>query len=271
MRTLIFNPDTHTYVDQDNKEYLSVTKLLSKYKKPFEQDSIAQKASKNRKSKWYGIPPQDIIKVWNQESERSIKLGNWYHNQRESDLLSCSTISYENQELQIYPCKYDEKGFKTATDQRIGDGVYPEFFLYLPSVGIAGQSDRITVAGGKVDILDYKTNKEIKSQGFKNYEGVTQKLLYPLSHLDDCNLNHYTIQLSIYMYIVLKHNPLLRAGELTLQHVIFEEDYDRDPYGYPIYLTDKEGNPIVKDVVSYKLPYMKDEVIQLLNHYTSTL
>lgn len=604
MRTLIFNPDTHTYVDQDNKEYLSVTKLLSKYKKPFDQDSIAQKASKNKKSKWYGMSPQDIIKVWNQESERSIKLGNWYHNQRESDLLSCSTISYENQQLQIYPCKYDERGFKTATDQRLGDGVYPEFFLYLPSAGIAGQSDRITVANGKVDILDYKglelstpiptpngfklikdiqqgdvifdgdgrkttvnavseihhnpcykitfdtgdeiicdhehkwvitqriikgkaaivsytevektteelyvdylnkeklriacisdletdhqdlpidpyvlgvwlgdgakaaglitnmipelweeiqsrgyelgddvsnggsgkaqsrtilglypklkelgllhnkhipdqyltasrkqrldllrgfmdtdgsynrlrkrcvmvtsqwwqaeglktlvaslgwkptiiksktsctnckdstevdayhvgftvkdenpflvrnqdiiprtvvesryryitsiekvdtvptkclavdspthtylatrsyikthnTNKEIKSQGFKNYEGITQKLLYPLNHLDDCNLNHYTIQLSIYMYIILKHNPLLRAGELTLQHVIFEEDYDRDPYGYPIYLTDKEGNPIVKDVVSYKLPYLKDEVIQLINHHTA--
>lgn len=267
MKSLIFNPETHTYVDQDNTEYLSVTKLLSKYKKPFDQEKTAVKSSKNRKSKWYGMDPQAIVEVWNQESQRSIKLGNWYHDQREKDLLQCATISYENTELPIYPCKYNEHGYKVATDQKLSDGVYPEFFLYLPSVGIAGQSDRVTVSNGKVDILDYKTNKEIKTQGFKNYEGITQKLLYPLNHLDDCNLNHYTIQLSIYMYIILKHNPSLRAGELTLQHIIFEEDYDKDPYGYPIYLTDLSGNPIIKNVVPYKLPYLKDEVIQLINHH----
>jgi hypothetical protein len=267
---LIFNPETHTYIDQDNNEYTSVTKLLSKYKKPFDQETQAAKSSKNRKSKWYGIPPQEIINIWNSESERSIRLGNWYHNQREADLLNCETISHDNLNLPIYPSIYDDKGFKTAPDQKIGDGVYPEFFLYLASAGIAGQSDRVTVANGKVDILDYKTNKEIKTQGFKSFEGITQKLLYPLSHLDDCNLNHYSIQLSVYMYIILKHNPLYKPGELTLQHVIFEEDFDKDPYGYPIYLKDKEGNPVIKDVIPYKLPYLKDEVIELLEHYKFT-
>lgn len=59
-------------------------------------------------------------------------------------------------------------------------------------------------------------------------------------------------------------------GTLTLQHVIFEEDYDKNPYGYPIYLRDNEGNPIVKDVIQYKLPYLKDEVLNLLDHYKST-
>jgi len=89
-----------------------------------------------------------------------------------------------------------------------------------------------------------------------------------MSHLDDCNLNHYALQLSIYMYIILKHNPLLRAGNLTLQHIIFEEDFDKDPYGYPIYLRDANGNPIIKDVIPYKVPYLKDEVITLLQDYT---
>lgn len=264
---LIFNPETHTYLTDENQEYLSVTKLLSKYKQPFEQQSVAQKASKNRRSKWYGMTPQQIIAVWNQEADRSITLGNWYHEQREKDLLECDTLSYEEHTLNIYRCAYDDQGYKVATDQRIGDGVYPEFFLYLPSAGIAGQSDRVTVSGGKIDILDYKTNKEIKTQSFKNFEGISQKMLYPLNHLDDCNYNHYTIQLSVYMYILLRHNPMLSAGNLTLQHIIFEEDYDKDPYGYPIYLKDDNGNPIVKDVIQYKLPYLKDEVLSLLEHY----
>jgi ATP-dependent exoDNAse (exonuclease V) beta subunit len=263
-----FDPDRHAYVTDNNEEYLSVTKLLSKYKPAFDAETAAAKASKNRKSKWYKMDPEQIKQVWKQESERSTTLGNWYHDQREKDLLECETISYEEYTLPIYTCKYNTDGYKTAGDQKLVDGVYPEHFIYLPSMKIAGQSDKVTVAGGKVDILDYKTNKEIKTQGFRNYEGVTQKMLFPMSHLDDCNLNHYALQLSIYMYIILKHNPLLRAGNLTLQHIIFEEDFDKDPYGYPIYLRDANGNPIIKDVIPYKVPYLKDEVITLLQDYT---
>ena len=32
----------------------------------------------------------------------------------------------------------------------------------------------------------------------------------PVNHLDDCNLNHYNLQLSIYAYIIKKHNPKLK-------------------------------------------------------------
>lgn len=264
---LIFNPTTHTYKTETNDEYTSVTKLVSKYKQPFDQQTSAAKASRNKKSKWYGMSISDIINVWNNESKRSIELGNWYHDQRERDLLECESITYSSEILSIHPSIYDECGYKTAPDQRLGSGVYPEFFLYLPSAGIAGQSDRITVAGGKVDILDYKTNKEIKTQGFRNYEGITQKMLYPLNHLDDCNLNHYTIQLSIYMHIILKHNPLLSPGDLTLHHIIFEEEMDKDQYGYPLYCRDKTGDFIVKEVIPYKVPYLKDEVRVLIDHF----
>jgi ATP-dependent exoDNAse (exonuclease V) beta subunit len=264
---LIFEPQTHTYKTNQNEEYVSVTKLLSRYKQPFDAPSAALKASRNKKSKWYGMQPQDIVDVWNGESQRSIRLGNWYHDQRERDLLECKTISYMENTLTVHKCLYDEDGMKVATDQRISEGVYPEFFLYLPSAKIAGQSDRVTVANGRVDILDYKTNKEIKTQSYKNYEGISQKMLYPLNHLDDCNLNHYTVQLSIYMYIILRHNPMYHPGELTLHHIIFEEDYDRDPYGYPIYLKDDDGNFKIKEVIPYKVPYLKDEVHALIEHF----
>lgn len=265
---LIFNPVDHTY-QTETETYQSVTKLISSYKQPFDQEHIALKASKNKKGKWYGMTPEQIIEVWKRESERSIKLGNWYHDQRERDLLECQQISYNENLLKIFPSEHDEQGNKVAPSQRLQPGVYPEFFLYLPSAGIAGQSDRVTIANGKVDILDYKTNKEIKTQSFKNYEGISQKMLYPLSHLDDCNLNHYSIQLSIYMYIILRHNPDYEPGKLTLQHIVFQEDFDKDPYGYPIYLQDNQGNYVVKEVIPYELPYLKDEVISVLEHYKS--
>lgn len=262
-----FDPEKHAYVSDTGVPFASVTKLLSSYKQPFDAKLAAEKASKNRKSKWYRIPPDKIQEIWAAEANRSVTLGNWYHDQREKDLLQCQTVSYQGFELSIYNCSFDSTGQKMTGDQKLTDGIYPEHFIYLESAGIAGQSDRVTVANGKVDILDYKTNKEIKTEGFRNYEGITQKMLHPLKHLDDCNLNHYTLQLSIYMYVILRHNPKLRAGELTLQHIIFEEEFDKDPYGYPLYRKDEQGNPIVKNVVNYTLPYLKEEVITLLEHY----
>ena len=95
-------------------------------------------------------------------------------------------------------------GVKIASDQKLEPGVYPEHLAYLKSAAICGQADLVTIVNGKVNITDYKTNKEIKEKGFTNWEGITSKMYKPLSHLDDCNLNHYNIQLSIYMYIYIK-------------------------------------------------------------------
>jgi hypothetical protein len=67
------------------------------------------------------------------------------------------------------------------------------------------------------------------------------------------------------MYIILKHNPIYKPGKLCLQHVIFEVDKE-DEFGYPIYKLDKENNYIIKEVVVHDVPYLKTEVISMINH-----
>ena len=136
--------------------------------------------------------------------------------------------------------------------------------VYLKSAGICGQSDLVEVVNGKVNITDYKTNKEIKTEGFTNWDGVTQKLSAPVAHLDDCHLNHYALQLSMYMYIIIKHNPRLSPGKLLIHHIVFEEA-GRDKYDNPISALDNQGNPIVKSIIPYDLPYLKQEIITLIN------
>ena len=84
----------------------------------------------------------------------------------------------------------------------------------------------------------------------------------PISHLDDCNLNHYNLQLSIYAYIIKKHNPKLRVGNLKIQHVKFKQ-VGTDSNGYPIN-EHVDGEPVIEDIKMYNLPYLKDEVIQLI-------
>lgn len=261
-----FRPEFHQYesIDDDKINWLSVTSIVSNFKEAFDAKQMSEKVSKNKRSKWYGLTPEEIRDAWNNEAKRSTDLGSWYHDQREKDLVSFKTIDVEGSSLKIVAPIYMADGSKIAPDQKLEEGIYPELMVYLKSAGICGQSDLVEIINGKVNITDYKTNKEIKKEGFKNWEGVVKKMLFPLNHLDDCNLNHYTIQLSLYMYIILKHNPKLKPGKLTLHHILFEEQ-DRDKYDNPIYKIDSSGNFIVKEVVRYELPYLKSECISLIN------
>jgi hypothetical protein len=85
----------------------------------------------------------------------------------------------------------------------------------------------------------------------------------PVSHLDDCNFIHYALQLSMYMYIILKHNHLYSPGKMVLHHIIFKEA-SKDKFGNPITAIDSHGDPIVEEVVQYEVPYLKQEVIALI-------
>ena len=155
-------------------------------------------------------------------------------------------------------------GLKIAPVQKLEPGVYPEHMVYLKSAGLCGQSDLVEVVNGRVNIIDYKTNNEIKTESFKDWEGISEKLMSPVNNLDDCNFNHYSLQLSIYMYIILKHNPKLQPGKMYIHHVLFDIE-GVDEFGYPITKYDHNNDPVVKEVIPMEIPYLKDEVISIIN------
>ena len=134
----------------------------------------------------------------------------------------------------------------------------------VPTRCLAVDSSDHTYLAGRSYIKTHNTNKEIKTEGYRNWEGITQRMKAPLSHLDDCDLNHYAVQLSMYMYIILKHNPKLKPGNMTIHHILFEE-VGKDKYGNPITALDNDGNPIVKDIVLYNLSYLREEMISLIH------
>tara|TARA_Y100000361_G_scaffold60107_1_gene52729 strand:- start:4716 stop:5546 length:831 start_codon:yes stop_codon:yes gene_type:complete len=265
---VIFREDGHVYESlnedlvKDQIKWTSVTSFVGMFKPKFNAEAQAKKSSKNKRSKWYKIPPKKILEIWDNESKRAIGLGNWYHNEREKRLLEFSTIERDGVEVPIIKPITDQNGIKIAPEQKLKNGVYPEHFVYLKSAGLCGQADLVSIVNGKINILDYKTNKEIKKKGFTNWEGITSKMYKPVNHLDDCNLKHYNLQLSLYAYIIKKHNPKLKIGDLKIQHVIFEEE-GKDEHGYPIskYIN---GEPVVKEVIIYELPYLKQEIQSLI-------
>ena len=254
----------HKYsnLDKENTiEWISVTKLIHQFVEPFDSKLVAEKCSAGKNPKYKGKTAEEILEMWANENKRAIQLGSWYHNQREKDVLSCNTITRDGIELPIIS-PIVEDGIKLAPDQTITSGVYPEHLVYLKSVGVCGQADRVEVVGNRIDIYDYKTNKEIKTEGFKYWDGTKKMMLGPLRHLEDCEFNTYALQLSIYMFMMLKHNYNLELGTLEIHHIEFEIE-NKDDNGYPVYALDAAGDPIISKVNVIKLPYLKKEVIAM--------
>lgn len=262
--SIAFKASDHSYVSIDDTDiqWTSVTSLVSNFKEPFDAEATAQKVCKNKKSKWYGLEPSEILEAWNSEGKRATDLGTFYHNQREADLCSLASVEREGSTLPVYaPIEKDD--LKYAPSQKLEPGIYPEHMVYLKSAGICGQSDLVEVIGDEIYIIDYKTNKEIKTESYVNWEGISKKMLFPVNNLDDCSFNHYALQLSVYMFIMLKHNPKLKPGKMFLHHVLFEQEGE-DKYGYPIYKHTPEGDPIVKEVIPMEVPYLKEEVLSVI-------
>ena len=261
---LIFKEADHSYIspDEPERKWLSVTGIISKFKEKFDQKAVAATVVKKKKSKWYGMHPDEVIAIWNKETNRALKMGTWYHNARENEVDACQTIQRQGVDLPIVR-SLENTDYKEAPSQRLSPGIYPEHFMYLDSSTICGQADRVEVIGDTVDVYDYKTNKKIDKTSYTDWQGVSKKMYAPLNHLDDCNMNHYTIQLSIYMYMILKHNRHLKPGKIVITHIKFEIDH-LDGNGYPVIATGPDGEPIVEKVTDYEVPYLEKEVIAIL-------
>ena len=198
-------------------------------------------------SPWFGIPPEEIRAIWKSESTRSTLLGSWYHEMREKELGSANTSPTVND-------------WKFALPQKIQTGVYPEMIIYHPEYSICGQSDKIECIENVINVGDYKTSKKIDRKGFRG-----KKMLGPLSHLDDCELNTYTLQLSLYMKMLLFHNPDKKPGKLTIEHVKFQiKEYNK--YGYPIHNRTIDGGYVVESIEYIECPYLEKEVELILEY-----
>lgn len=94
-------------------------------------------------------------------------------------------------------------------------------------------------------IVTHNTNKKLDLKGF--YDSKTKKttkMKFPLNSLDECNYNHYNLQLSTYAYMLTQKYPEFVIEDLVLVH------FDHDD-----------------NMTVYHLPYLKTEVEKMLAFY----
>lgn len=237
---MIFKEEGHLYLEGE-KSFTSVTTLIKKLEKPKDWDKIAKKYSKE-----HNIPLEEVKKKWKDEKDKSLIRGTDYHAEKETDINQFGEIVRGNMLCKVKFSPIINGEVTQSTCSLENNTIYTEYMTWDPDSLICGKADEVEVIDGTININDHKTNKEIKKQGFYVRNVGYEKMIGPVSHLDNCNWNHYCIQLSLYMYMLWKHNKHLRIGKLTLNHVVF----------------DQFGN--VVDVVQMDVPYLRKEVKDIL-------
>lgn len=127
--------------------------------------------------------------------------------------------------------------YREITKIEVCDGV--------PTQCIEVEGESHTYLIGKSLIPTHNTNREIKKTSFYDKKSKKYTMMkYPLNNVMDCNLMHYTLQLSIYAWMLRQIDPQLVIKRLTIVH------YDHN------------GN-----ITPYSVDYLESDVKKMINDY----
>lgn len=202
---LQFDEESHTYV-VDGISYGSVTSWTKQHFGTFDADEVIGKmmaSSRWPQSKYHGMEPDAIKASWKDLGDQESSKGTKLHADIEN--------FYNGQEIHNDSVEW---GYFQAflKDHTHLTPYRSEWRVWDEDLRIAGTIDMVFLdpKTGNACIYDWKRSKEIKTQN------RFQKALTPeLSHMDDCNYSHYTLQLNLYK-ILLERNYGLKVQEMYL-------------------------------------------------------
>lgn len=300
---LYFDEPTHKYTDSLGNSYISVTTMIhDNYTPKFDKKYWLRKksrelgiSSKELERQWQAITDEACSRgtATHNGIEDAIKENSMfknaiqYLNQVESG--RCITVA---DIPNLIPRPLDLNKFKEATNNKYekiydvfdfylnkGYTIYSEIGAFLIDYLISGTIDILCIKEDRFVILDWKTNRnglQFEAGYFKKDKSTTpaqltnqyivkdEKMLPPLSHLDNCNGMHYTMQLSTYARMVELILDIPCVG-LGLCHI--GSPFVKNKYGMPYrdknnqYPIDENGEETVN---WYHINYLRNEVDAIL-------
>lgn len=200
----------------DGRELMSATTFIGKFKPKFETEKLAEQYAAKR-----GLNVNDVIADWDYKRDFSTVKGSAVHlfaeNYWNNKVFPYDgSIPLKKFGVDQVKEKYDKcvqyfMNFYNDAKQNLVP-VKMELVVGDIDYGIAGMVDCLffNKKSNMLEIYDYKTNKDIK---LKNDFG--QRFGTPISHLDVCEINTYSLQLGLYKHIIEK-NTNLKIGNTYL-------------------------------------------------------
>ena len=209
-----FDAETHTYTDEFNTQYVSCTQFEDLFKLNRDWDAIRRAfAEKNGKS------IEEVKMEWEASGKYATTLGTEMHAVMEY-LWQGKDYTGNTEEMSKFPGMLEDfaerKKIAIQLYNRMARRYEPianEFKVFDRDMKIAGTVDFIAYDKQKKEIviIDWKTSKQFSKSAFK----PTDTMLYPFNEYQDCNVNNYSLQLSVYKYII-ERNTDLKIGKLIL-------------------------------------------------------
>jgi hypothetical protein len=185
---VFLEPVSHTYSNLSGRKFTSVSKVLESVSEKVDWSAIAGKVA--GKGKFAGMTKEDILLAWDKNRDKAANHGTRIHNALERYSKEFKILS-EDEDL----TPMIKSIASTYVDYY---QTFDEACLFSDQYGVAGTADKILqIKKGSpfVDIEDFKTNI---SKGIEFFNKDNKYLISPVSHLQDCNFNKYSLQLSIY-------------------------------------------------------------------------
>lgn len=306
---LSFQEEGHKYNDTLGNNYLSVTTFIHNYVKPFDKKYWLHKKAKELgitekqlAKQWQDITDEACSRgtATHNGIEDAIKDVSMFKNAikylDQVETGRCVTVAdipnFKAKPLDIEKFKeatnnkYEEiyRVFKYYTDK--GYTIYSEIGAFLIDYLLSGTIDVLCIRDTDFVILDWKTNRDglkFKSGYFKKDKTVTpnqltdvwvdkdERMLPPVAHLQNCNGNHYTLQLSLYAIMVEMILGIPCTG-LGLCHI--GSPFIKNAYGQPWrdhnnqYPIDPNG---VETVQWFRINYLRNEALDMLKDRLNTI
>lgn len=189
-KQIYLNEEEHKYslinsiIDID---FQSVTEFIGEFFHPFNELKVATKLVQHI-PKYSHLSVDDLLRDWEQRRNRGTKVHkeienfiNLKESKVDSDLKTMQGIKFLNQ--------------KCIKDTNL---LFSEIKIFSKTLKIAGTIDLMIYNKEKnhISLIDWKTNEKIKKNGYTN------GIVHPVNDLTDSSFNRYSLQLSMYKYIL---------------------------------------------------------------------
>ncbi len=200
---------THTYVVDGRKLDTSVTGFVKKNFKPFDADDAISKMKRfgSFQQKYGSQTIEQVKRGWEENGDRARTLGTRLHAYIESfyngeELPAAAEITELEVEIGYF--------YNFLRDHQHLIPYRSEWFIFDEQYQLAGCIDMAYWIGpGKIALYDWKRSKKIENSSRYG------KGMGPLAYMDDCNLNHYSLQLNVYRRMI-ERNYGLEVTEMKL-------------------------------------------------------
>ena len=195
-----FVEDSHTYyIDGSCKGYISSTTLVHTLFDKFDADKVIKKMRNSRnwvRSPYKHMTDEQIKKKWQDNCDYAAKAGTKMHLQIEN-YYNDVDHDKDSPEFRMFE--------EFVKDHPELEAFRSEWIVFDEESKVSGSIDMVYTrknSKGETEyvIADWKRSKEIKMEN--RYQAGKNQFTH---HLDDTNFNHYSMQISLYKYVLEKN------------------------------------------------------------------